>query len=100
MKEEIRIKVEDLISKNKVIVFSKTYCPYCVNAKKIFEDEGIESYVLEIDKMDDGKEIQDYLLEKTGQRTVPNIFIGGKHIGGNSDLEALRNKGELNLYLK
>ena len=38
--------------------------------------------------MEEGSEIQSYLLEKTGQRTVPNIFIAKKHIGGNSDLSA------------
>ena len=38
--------------------------------------------------VDDGSELQDALQEITGQRTVPNIFIGHKHIGGNSDLQA------------
>jgi glutaredoxin 3 len=47
---------------------------------------------------DDGSAIQAYLEKKSGQRTVPNIFIGGEHIGGNSDLQA--KKGQLNTLLK
>lgn len=48
---------------------------------------------MELDQVNDGSEIQDALEEITGQRTVPNIFIGKKHIGGNSDLQG--KKGEL-----
>lgn len=42
-----------------------------------------------------GIEMQEYLTSKTGQRTVPNIFISGKHIGGNSDIQTLNSKAEL-----
>ena len=49
----------------------------------------------ELDQIDDGAEIQAYLGEKTGQRTVPNIFIEQKHIGGNSDLQKIKNGGKL-----
>ena len=45
--------------------------------------------------VDDGDQIQSYLTEKTGQRTVPNIFIQQKHVGGNSDLQTLKRNGEL-----
>jgi glutaredoxin 3 len=44
---------------------------------------------------DQGAQIQNYLLEKTGQRTVPNIFIGHKHIGGADAVAALHEQGEL-----
>jgi glutaredoxin 3 len=44
---------------------------------------------------DNGDEIQGYLSQKTGQRTVPNIFIQQKHIGGNSDLQKLKSNGKL-----
>lgn len=44
---------------------------------------------------DQGMKIQSYLLEKTGQRTVPNIFVGGKHIGGSDAINALHEQGEL-----
>jgi glutaredoxin 3 len=45
--------------------------------------------------IDDGGEIQDTLELMTGQRTVPNIFINGKHIGGNSEIQALHKEGKL-----
>jgi glutaredoxin 3 len=48
----------------------------------------------------DGEMIQNALHEKTGQGTVPNIFIGGKHIGGNSDLVTLYQSGELLSLIK
>lgn len=44
---------------------------------------------------DQGMKVQSYLLEKTGQRTVPNVFIGGKHIGGSDAINELHEKGEL-----
>ncbi|KTW27772.1 glutaredoxin [Pneumocystis carinii B80] len=100
MSEEVKKQVESLISKHKVVVFSKTYCSFCNSTKRILEEEGFDSYVLELDKIENGAEIQEFLFEMTSQKTVPNIFIGGKHIGGNSDLEGLRNSGELKKYLK
>ena len=56
--------------------------------------------IIELDEESDGADIQNYLFEKTGQRTVPNIFIGGKHIGGSSDLSSLEGSGELQKLIK
>lgn len=50
--------------------------------------------------MSDGAELQDALQEISGQRTVPNIYIAGEHIGGNSDLQALHSKGLLESKIK
>ncbi|KAG8919703.1 glutaredoxin, partial [Tulasnella sp. 417] len=84
--------VEDAIANHKVAIFSKTYCPYCRRAKELIKSfdlpEG-EVEIVEIDIRDDGSAIQEYLKEKTGQRTVPNIFINKEHIGGSDDLAAL-----------
>mmetsp|Transcript_42940 Transcript_42940/g.103815 ORF Transcript_42940/g.103815 Transcript_42940/m.103815 type:complete len:87 (+) Transcript_42940:638-898(+) len=52
----------------------------------------VNIHVIELDEMNDpsdGSTIQQYLAQKTGQRTVPNIFINSKHVGGNSDLQAI-----------
>lgn len=54
---------------------------------------------MELDKQTDGDLIQQYLLEKTGQKTVPNIFIEGKHIGGNSNVQELLANGDLEKML-
>ncbi|RAL09930.1 glutaredoxin [Aspergillus homomorphus CBS 101889] len=79
---------QNLINENGVVVFSKSYCPYCVASKRFLEKLGAEFKVLELDQTPDGQAIQDALQEITSQRTVPNIFIGQKHIGGNSDLQS------------
>ena len=50
---------------------------------------------LELDEMKEGDEIQTYLAKKTGQRTVPNIFIKTKHVGGCDDLHSKHNSGKL-----
>ncbi len=84
------------------MVFAKTYCPYCRRAKatfiKLLSDLGLEeedtSYkVIELDVLpgEDGWMIQNELMDVTGQRTVPNVFIHGQHIGGNDDVQRLLN---------
>jgi glutaredoxin 3 len=93
-----KTKVQSIIDENPVAVFSKSYCPYCRATKQLLSEQGAKFYAIELDQVDDGSAIQDTLAEVTGQRTVPNVFIGGKHIGGNSDLQA--KKGELPSLLK
>ncbi|KAL8696873.1 MAG: hypothetical protein Q9201_007438 [Fulgogasparrea decipioides] len=79
-------------------VFSKSYCPYCRASKTLLSELGAKFYVIEMDQVDDGADLQDALEEISGQRTVPNIYIQQKHIGGNSDLQA--QKGNLPTLLK
>ncbi|KAG5644971.1 hypothetical protein DXG03_007343 [Asterophora parasitica] len=69
--------VDSAIAENKIAIFSKSYCPYCKKAKALFAEEfpDVETKVYELDERDDGAAIQQYLLEKTGQRTVPNVFV-------------------------
>ncbi|KAL1812297.1 glutaredoxin [Daucus carota subsp. sativus] len=88
-------KAQDLVSSNAVVVFSKTYCPYCTSVKKLFNDLGVTYKLVEMDVESDGSEIQAALAEWTKQRTVPNVFIGGKHIGGCDDVFALRKSEKL-----
>ncbi|EPY52466.1 glutaredoxin Grx1 [Schizosaccharomyces cryophilus OY26] len=87
--------VESAIADNDVVVFAKTYCPYCHATEKVIADEKIKAKIFQLDTLDNGDEIQAYLLKKTGQRTVPNVFIHQKHIGGNSDFQDLYKKGGL-----
>ncbi|CUM65685.1 uncharacterized protein PRCAT00003333001 [Priceomyces carsonii] len=92
---ETKNEIEKLIESNKVMVFSKTYCPYCTLTKDLLSSKTKELKVLELNTLANGKEIQEGLREMTGQSTVPNIFINGKHIGGNSDLQSLDRSGKL-----
>lgn len=71
-----------------VVLFSKSYCPYCMRAKKALLDIGINPVVAELDQRQDGREIQVALLQLTGQRTVPSAWLNGKHIGGSDDVVA------------
>jgi len=77
--------VDQLVADHTVMVFSKTTCPFCTKIKTMFAEKSIKIEVLELDQLSNGSEVQAALLEKTGQRTVPNVFIRGKHIGGHDD---------------
>jgi len=77
--------VDQLVADHTVMVFSKTTCPFCTKIKAMFAEKSIKIEVLELDQLSNGSEVQAALLEKTGQRTVPNVFIRGKHIGGHDD---------------
>ena len=90
-KDEIR----NLITANKVFIFSKSYCTYCKKAKSLLNDLKIDYKVLELDQVSNGDDLQKNLKELTRQSTVPNIFINGEQIGGASDLETLSKSGKL-----
>ncbi|HUA35884.1 MAG TPA: glutaredoxin 3 [Candidatus Binataceae bacterium] len=77
----------------KVEVYTTSYCPYCVRAKSLLSRKGI-TYE-EIDVTDD-EELRAKMIEMSGgRRTVPEIFINGKIIGGYDDLKALEDAGKL-----
>lgn len=92
---EVVSKVQTLIKTKPIFIASKSYCPYCSRAKKLIGSITNDAYILELDSMNDGAAIQDALYELTGQSTVPNIFIGGKHIGGNDKVQALHSRDKL-----
>nr|XP_043617936.1 glutaredoxin-C1 [Erigeron canadensis] len=81
-KEMALSKVKQTISSNPAVVFSKTWCGYCKKVKQLFSELNVSFKLYELDEESDGGEIQSALKELTGQSTVPNVFIGGKHIGG------------------
>ena len=76
----------------RVRVYSTLVCPYCIRAKLLLRERGIEFE--EIDVTGD-PEMRRWLVEKTGRRTVPQIFIGEEPIGGFDDLRELDRTGEL-----
>ena len=69
-------------------MFSKTTCPYCDQAKATMTRGGVQFKLVELDQVNSGSDMQNELKNLTGQRTVPNTYIGGVHIGGNDDLNA------------
>ncbi|KAM0750097.1 glutaredoxin [Meredithblackwellia eburnea MCA 4105] len=94
-KMSVKEIVESQIKENHIVVFSKSYCPYCRKAKALLKSLDEEPKVFELDQMDEGADWQAYLGDKTGQRTVPSIWVDGQFIGGSSDLEAKNKSGEL-----
>lgn len=79
-----------------VVVYRTQFCPYCVRAKHLLQGKGVP--FKEVDVTDDpGK--RKWLLDATRQRTVPQIFINGKPIGGFDDMARLDRSGELDRLL-
>jgi glutaredoxin 3 len=87
--------VQAQIAASPVVVYSKSYCPYCARTKTLLTELGATFAVVELDEVAGGSEQQDALEELTGQSTVPNVFVGGKSIGGNSDVRKLHKAGNL-----
>ncbi|KAF5725963.1 Glutaredoxin C4 [Tripterygium wilfordii] len=87
--------VKKTISSHKIVIFSKSYCPYCRRAKAVFKELKQSPHVVELDERDDGQDIQDALSKIVGRRTVPQVFINGKHIGGSDDTIDAHESGEL-----
>ncbi|GFP91076.1 glutaredoxin-c5 chloroplastic [Phtheirospermum japonicum] len=75
--------VKKTVGENPVVVYSKTWCSYSTEVKSLFKRLGVEPLVIELDQLGpQGPQLQKTLERLTGQHTVPNVFIGGKHIGG------------------
>ncbi|XP_022954295.1 glutaredoxin-C5, chloroplastic-like [Cucurbita moschata] len=88
--------VKTTITQNPVVVYSKTWCSYSSEVKALFKRLGAQPLVIELDELGpQGPQLQKVLERLTGQHTVPNVFIGGKHIGGCTDTVKLYRKGEL-----
>ena len=82
----------------KIVMYTTAYCPFCINAERLHLNRG----VTEIDKIrvDLQPELRMEMMEKTGRRTVPQIYIGERHVGGFEDLRALDLAGELEPLLQ
>jgi glutaredoxin 3 len=81
----------------KIEVFTKFLCPYCTRAKALLERKGVEFQ--EIDVTMDRAGFDAMVERAGGARTVPQIFIDGKHIGGSDDMAALDARGGLDALL-
>lgn len=82
---------------SKVQVYTKGWCPYCFAAKSLLEGKKVTFE--EIDASDPDVRM-DMIQRAHGRRTVPQIFIGDRHIGGYDELAALERRGELDTYLR
>ena len=85
------------MSQNEVVIYLAGWCPYCQRARGLLSKKGIQ--VREID-VDDDPKLREEMIARSGRRTVPQIFIGEKHVGGCDDLLALDERGELDRLLQ
>jgi len=76
-----------------VKMYTTAVCPYCVRAKQILKARGVEQ--IEEIRVDTAPDQRQHMMQITGRRTVPQIFIGETHVGGCDDLMALDAKGGL-----
>ena len=80
----------------KVMMYSTDTCPFCKQAKRLLADKGVE--VMEI-KINAAPGKLKEMIDMTGRRSVPQIFIGDTHVGGYDDLSALERAGQLDAML-
>jgi len=80
-----------------VEIYTKTFCPYCWRAKHLLETKGVAYREITVDF--GGAEKQAMIQRANGRTTVPQIFIGDRHIGGCDDLVALEREGRLDPLL-
>ncbi|MEM7403588.1 MAG: glutaredoxin 3 [Myxococcota bacterium] len=85
------------VKSKEVTIYTTDICPYCTAAKNLLKEKGIEYKEINVTDDDDKRE---WLLQKTGQRTVPQIFFDDEPIGGYSDLADLEQKGLLQQKLR
>ena len=78
---------------NKVMMYSTATCPFCVRAENLLRSKGVTE--IEKIRVDLQPELRLAMMEKTGRRTVPQIYIGTRHIGGFDELAKLEHSGEL-----
>lgn len=76
-----------------VKMYTTAVCPYCIRAKQILKSKGVEQ--IEEIRIDLDPSARDHMMQSTGRRTVPQIFIGATHVGGCDDLIALDAQGGL-----
>ncbi|KAF2967190.1 hypothetical protein GQX73_g6363 [Xylaria multiplex] len=89
---EVEVALQQILERSPVVIFSKTYCPYSKKAKGVLLEKYIiepAPYVVELNEHPLGSKLQDLLAEKTGRKTVPNILIHGKSVGGGDEIAGL-----------
>ena len=79
-----------------VTMYFKSWCPYCVHARALLDRKGVTVHGIDIEAQPDQRAV---MIDRSGRTTVPQIFIGERHIGGCDDLHALDASGGLDPLL-
>ena len=85
------------MSMAKVLMYCTAVCPYCVRAEQLLKRKGVQE--IEKIRVDLQPDLRVAMMEKTGRRTVPQIYINGTHVGGYDDLASLDQAGGLDELL-
>lgn len=81
----------------RVVMYTTAVCPYCVNAERLLKSKGVTE--IEKIRVDLDPERRVEMMQKSGRRTVPQIWIGDRHVGGFDDMHALDQAGQLDALL-
>ncbi|WP_262029118.1 glutaredoxin 3 [Microvirga sp. Mcv34] len=81
-----------------ITIYTKSWCPYCSAAKKLLAEKGVAFTEIDIEKKPEAR--AEMIQKANGRSTVPQIFIGEKHVGGCDDLYALDDRGQLEPLLQ
>ena len=79
-----------------VLIYTTPYCPYCHMAKALFSRKGVAFTEVDVEER---PELRRWLMDASGQRTVPQVFINGRSIGGFTELAALERAAKLDVLL-
>jgi glutaredoxin 3 len=79
-----------------VVMYTTSWCPYCSRARKLFDDKGVPYTEIDVEAVD-GARAQ--MQQRSGRTSVPQIFVGERHLGGYDDTSALDRRGELDALL-
>eukprot|EP01060_Flectonema_neradi_P024985 TRINITY_DN33838_c0_g1_i1.p1 TRINITY_DN33838_c0_g1~~TRINITY_DN33838_c0_g1_i1.p1 ORF type:complete len:128 (+),score=14.76 TRINITY_DN33838_c0_g1_i1:51-386(+) len=94
--------VKDMVAQSPIVVFSGTYCVWCVRLQKLLQENellGMTKTVM-LDEHPKGQEYANGLFLLTSQRSIPNVYVNGVHVGGYSEVSHLISTGELQRMLK
>lgn len=83
-------------ARNTIVIYGTQFCPYCIAAKQFFDAKGVAYQYIAVDNDID---LRENIKKRSGQRTVPQIWIGKQHIGGFTDLRKLALTGDLDRLL-
>jgi glutaredoxin 3 len=79
-----------------VVLYTTSWCPYCDRARRLFQDKGVPFTEIDIDSVEGARA---RMQQRSGRTSVPQIFIGDRHLGGYDDTRALDERGELDPLL-
>ena len=84
------------MSAARVVMYLKSWCPYCASARALLESKHVSVEEIDIEEQPEQRE---EMIRRSGRHTVPQIFIGDRHVGGSDDLHALDAAGGLDALL-